>query len=182
MRKLIMWNMITLDGFFEGEKKWDLDWHDEVWDEELERISVQQLKTADMLVFGGTTYEGMAAYWRSAKGEIADLMNNLPKVAISRTLKTAVWHGTTLISDNAVPVISKLKEQGDGNMFVFGSGNLSATFISEGTYDEYRLVIVPVILGSGNPLFGHGLNRRRLKLLDSKPLSSGGVILRYAPR
>ena len=181
MRKLIMWNMITLDGFFEGEKKWDLDWHDEVWDEELERISVQQLKTADMLVFGGTTYEGMAAYWRSAKGEIADLMNNLPKVAISRTLKTADWHGTTLISDNAVPVISKLKEQGDGNMFVFGSGNLSATFISEGTYDEYRLVIVPVILGSGNPLFGHGLSRRRLKLLNSRQLSSGGVILQYAP-
>jgi dihydrofolate reductase len=182
MRKLIMWNLITLDGFFEGEKKWDLDWHDEVWDEELEQISIQQLKSADMLVFGGTTYEGMAAYWRSAKGEIADLMNSLPKVAISRTIEKADWHGTTLIKDNVVPAISRLKEQGDGNMFVFGSGNLSATFISEGVFDEYRLVIVPVILGTGNPLFGHGLSRRRLQLLSSRQLRSGGVILQYAPR
>jgi len=181
MRKLIMWNMITLDGFFEGEKKWDLDWHDEVWDDELERISIQQLRSADMLIFGGTTYTGMAAYWTSAKGEIADLMNNLPKVAISRTLKTVDWHGTTLINDNAVSAVLQLKEQGDGNMFVFGSGNLSTTFISEGIFDEYRLVIVPVILGRGNPLFGRGLTRLRLKLLDSRQLSSGGVILQYAP-
>ena len=135
-----------------------------------------------MLIFGGTTYEGMAAYWPSAKGEIAYLMNNLPKVAISRTLKTADWQATTLINDNAVSAILKLKEQGDSNMFVFGSGNLSATFISEGLFDEYRLVIVPVILGKGNPLFGHGLNRRRLKLLDSRQLNSGGVILYYAPK
>jgi dihydrofolate reductase len=66
-------------------------------------------------------------------------------------------------------------------MFVFGSGNLSATFIREGLFDEYRLLIAPVILGNGNPLFGHGSSQQRLRLLESKQLASGGVILRYSP-
>lgn len=182
MRKLIMWNLITLDGYFEGAKKWDLDWHAEVWDEELERISIEQLRSTDMLLFGRTTYEGMASYWSTAKGEIADLMNNLPKVVFSRTLRTADWVNTTLINDQAVATVSKFKQQGDGNMFVFGSGNLSATFIREDLFDEYRLLITPVILGSGNTLFGHGLGRQRLDLLESRQLASGGVILRYAHR
>lgn len=177
-----MWNLITLDGFFEGAKKWDLDWHNEVWDEELESISLQQLRSADLLIFGGTTYEGMAAYWRTAKGEVADFMNNLPKVAISTTLKTADWKNSTLVNNDAVSFVNGLKRQGDGNMFVFGSGNLSATFISENMYEEYRLLVVPVIIGIGNPLFGHGLNRHRFTLLESQTLGSGGVILRYAPR
>ncbi len=177
-----MWNLITLDGYFEGAKKWDLDWHAEVWDNELERISLEQLRSADMLLFGRTTYEGMASYWSTAKGDIAELMNNLSKVVFSRTLKTADWSNTTLINDQAVPAVLKLKQQGDRNMFVFGSGNLSATFIREGLFDEYRLLIAPVILGNGNPLFGHGLNRQSLKLLESKQLASGGVILRYAPK
>ncbi len=182
MRKLIMWNLITLDGFFEGAKKWDLDWHTEVWNEELERFSLEQLHSADMLLFGRTTYEGMASYWRAAKGEIADFMNNLPKVVFSRTLTIADWANTTLIHDRAGPEVLKLKQQGDGNMFVFGSGNLSATFIREGLFDEYRILVTPVILGTGNPLFGHGLSRRTLRLLETRPMGSGGVLLRYAPR
>ena len=121
MRKLIMWNLITLDGYFEGAKKWDLDWHAEVWDEELERISIEQLHSTDMLLFGRTTYEGMASYWSTAKGEIADLMNNLPKVVFSRTLRTADWVNTTLINDQAVAAVTKFKQQGDGNMFVSGA-------------------------------------------------------------
>ena len=72
MRKLIMWNLVSLDGFFEGAKSWDLGWHESVWGDELERLSIDQLKSADMLLFGRVTYEGMAGYWSSAKGEIAD--------------------------------------------------------------------------------------------------------------
>ena len=66
MRKLIMWNLITLDGYFEGEKNWDLPWGEQIWEEELERFSLDQLKSADMLLFGRVTYEGMAAYWQTA--------------------------------------------------------------------------------------------------------------------
>ncbi len=77
MRKLIMWNFITLDGYFEGDKNWDLSFHELVWGPELEKISIDQLKAADCLVFGRVTYEGMAAYWKTEKGEIADLMNEI---------------------------------------------------------------------------------------------------------
>jgi dihydrofolate reductase len=176
-----MWNLLTLDGYFEGGKSWELDWHNDVWGEELERLSLDQLHSADMLLFGRITYEGMAAYWQTAEGEIAELMNSLPKVVFSRTLRAAGWANTTLMPEPAGPAVLKLKGQGDGNMLVFGSGNLSATFLREGLFDELRLLIAPVILGDGNPLFGHGLGRQGLQLLEAKQLASGAVILRYAP-
>jgi dihydrofolate reductase len=184
MRKLIMWNILTLDGYFEGPKSWTLDWHDSVWGEELERLSVEQLNSADMLLFGRVTYEGMAGYWRTAKGEsaeIAELMNSIPKVVFSRTLGEPEWANTTLVKENAAAKVLELKQQGDRNMFVFGSADLSASFVNEGLFDEYRLALAPIILGSGSTLFGRNLNRRKLKLLESRPLSSGGVLLRYAP-
>ena len=75
-----MWNLLTLDGCFEGAKSWELDFHRYVWGDELERLSVDQLRSADMLLFGRVTHEGMATYWQAAKGEVADFMNTLPKV------------------------------------------------------------------------------------------------------
>lgn len=182
MRKLIMWNLITLDGYFEGAANWELDWHKYVWGGELERFSMEQLRSADMLLFGRTTYEGMAAYWQSAHGEDADLMNNLQKIVCSRTLERAEWKNTTLVKDDAAAAVTELKRAGDGNIFVFGSGELSRTLMERGLFDEYRLAVVPVVLGSGKTLFGHNLSRLRLRLLEARPLSSGCVILRYAPQ
>src|SRR5207247_8603376 len=98
MRKVIMWNVVSLDGFFEGAKSWDLGWHDSIWGEELERLSIDQLKSADMLLFGCATYEGMANYWPSAKGEVADLMNPIRTVVFSRTLERASSKTTTLLT------------------------------------------------------------------------------------
>lgn len=181
MRKLILWNLLTLDGYFEGKKSWDLDWHSSIWGPELERLSIEQLSSADMLLFGRVTYEGMAAYWRTAEGEVADLMNSLPKVVFSRTLREPDWANTTLVKDDAAAAVRALKQQGDRDMFAFGSADLSATFTNEDLFDEYRLAIAPVILGTGTPLFGRSLNRKSLSLLESRPLSSGAVILRYAP-
>src|ERR1700716_3536678 len=97
VRKVIMWNLVTLDGFFEGPKSWDLDWHDSVWGEELERLSLEQAQTIGMLLFGRVTYEGMAGYWSSQRGEIADFMNAVPKVVFSRTLSKAEWSNTRLV-------------------------------------------------------------------------------------
>lgn len=181
MRKLIMWNMVTLDGYFEGENNWDLAFHDLVWSKELEQLSIEQLQSADMLVFGGTTYEGMAKYWTTAKGAIADLMNRIQKVVCSPTLKSADWNNTAIVRD-AVAEMSKLKQQGNGNMFVFGSSKLSEDLVKTNLFDEYRLVIVPVFLGKGRRLFNSGLNYQPLKLLEARPLSTGGVILRYVPK
>jgi dihydrofolate reductase len=181
MTKLIMWNLLSLDGYFEGAKSWDLDFHQSVWGDELERLSLEQLSSADGLLFGRITYEGMAAYWQTATGEIADLMNRLPKVVVSRTLERASWTNTKLIKDDVVAEIKKLKQQDNGNTFVFGSANLSETLLEHALFDEYRLAIAPVLLGCGKPLFPPNSNRLSLKLLDSRTLSNGCVILRYAP-
>jgi dihydrofolate reductase len=181
MRRLIMWNLLTLDGFFEGGKSWDLDFHQQVWGEELERFSVEQLRSAGMLLFGRVTYEGMAAYWQVTKGEVADFMNRLPKVVFSRTLERADWANTKLVKDNVLASIHGFKRQGQGNIFVFGSAGLCATLMEHGLFDEYRLAFVPVLLGLGKPLFPPNLSRLRLKLLEARPLSNGSVILRYEP-
>jgi len=182
MRKLIMWNIITLDGYFEGNKNWDLSFHDSIWGPELEKISIEQLQLADFLVFGRVTYEGMAAYWKTAEGEIAHLMNNIPKLIFSRTLKSVDWNNSTLVQGNASEEISKSKSQGNRDMYVFGSANLSETFINDNQFDEYRIGIAPIILGSGRPLFRNkGVPSKKLALISTQQLSNGGTILKYKP-
>lgn len=180
MRKFIMWNLITLDGYFEGDKAWDLDFHEPVWGKELEGFSIEQSKSADMLVFGEATYKGMADYWTQAEGEIAQFMNQIKKVVCSPDLERADWHNSTIVRDAAAE-IPKLKQEGDGNMLVFGSGNLSESLMKANLFDEYRLCVVPVFLGKGRRLFGEGLPYQKQELLEMQPLTTGGVILRYAP-
>ena len=174
-----MWNLVSLDGFFEGAKSWDLGWHESVWGDELERLSIDQLKSADMLLFGRVTYEGMAGYWSSAKGEIADRMNNIRKVVFSRTLEKASWNNTKLIKGNAAEEVAKLKEQNGKDLFIFGSANLSSTLMRHHLIDEYRLCLAPIVLGAGTPLFKASPETMKLKLIEARPLKSGGVILRY---
>lgn len=177
-----MWNIMTLDGYFEGENNWDLSFHDKIWGPELEKLSLEQLHNADYLVFGRVTYEGMAAYWKKADGEqaeIARLMNSLPKLAVSRTLKEVDWNNTILINDNASAEIARLKSEGSRDMYVFGSANLCKTLINDDLVDEYRIGIAPVILGSGRPLFEKGITPKNLSLTTSQQLSNGGIILRF---
>jgi dihydrofolate reductase len=181
MRRLIMWNLVTLDGFFEGPKSWDLDWHEYVWGDELEQLSIEQLKSVGMLLFGRITYQGMADYWSKEKGEIAGFMNSLPKIVFSRTLDKAEWNNTRLVKDQAAEEVAKLKQQPGKDLYVFGSANLSSTLTQHGLFDEYRLALVPVLLGKGNPLFKSSPERIRLKLLEAKPLESGGTILGFQP-
>lgn len=181
MRKLIMWNMVTLDGYFEGPKRWDIDWHEYVWGEELEQFSIDQSRSVGMLVFGRVTYEGMAGYWPSARGAVADFMNSIPKVVFSRTLERAEWNNTRLVKDSAVEEVSKLKQMPGKDLYIFGSANLSSTFTQHDLIDEYRLGLNPLVLGGGNPLFKPGQERTRMKLLEARPLKSGVVILRYQP-
>ena len=190
MRKLIMWNVITLDGYFEGMQNWDLSFHEVIWGPELEKLSLEQLHSADYLVFGRVTYEGMAAYWTKAEGEnaeIAELMNKIPKLVFSKTLKSVDWNNSTLIKENASAESIRLKAQGDGDMYLFGSAILSETFINDNLFDEYRLGIAPVILGSGRPLFKQGItspkemaSHNNLKLISTQQLSNGGVVLKYS--
>ena len=181
MRKLIMWNMVTLDGFFEGPKPWDIDWHEYAWGEELERLSIEQTGSADMLLFGRVTYEGMAGYWPSATGATADIMNSIPKAVFSRTLTKAGWNNTRLVKDDAAAEITRLKGQSGKDLFIFGSAALSSSLMQHGLIDEYRLGITPIVLGSGSPLFKPSPQRLRMKLLEARPLKTGCLIVRYEP-
>jgi dihydrofolate reductase len=176
-----MWNVVTLDGYFEGEKPWDLDFHQTVWGEELEDFTTEQLDSADMIVYGDKTYHGMAEYWMNAKDEPkAEQLNTMPKVICSTTIETPEWQNTTIVRD-AVTELPVMKQQGDGNMFVFGSAELSESLMKANLFDEYRLCVAPVFLGKGRRLFREGLPYQKLKLLEERPLKTGGVILMYAP-
>lgn len=181
MRRLVMWNLVSVDGLFEGDKPWDLGWHDTIWGDELDRLSVEQLEIAGALLFGRRTYEGMAAYWPTSTDPIAGRMNGITKVVFSRTLTDASWANTTLERGDAVAAVAALKRQEGGDLFVFGSAALSTSLGAAGLFDEYRIAVAPVILGSGSPLFGRGQPQRALRLLESRSLASGGVVLRYQP-
>jgi dihydrofolate reductase len=135
-----------------------------------------------MIIFGEATYKGMADYWTTADEqiEIAKFMNEIPKVVCSATRKTADWNNTIIIRD-AVTEIPKLKQQGNGDMYVFGSGNLSQSLLKAELFDELRLCVAPVFLGKGRLLFPQGIPHEKLNLLEARPLATGGVILRYAP-
>ncbi len=181
MGRLILWNSISLDGYFGGEKSWDVDWFHPFFTEELQAFSREQLRSAARLLFGRVTYVGMAAYWTTAEGEVASFMNKLPKTVFSRTLDRADWANTTLEREDPVSAARELKRQAPGNMFVFGSGKLCGALLEAGLFDEVRLALVPLALGRGATLFGRGLPRLNMKLLEARPLSNGCVILRYEP-
>jgi dihydrofolate reductase len=180
-RRLIMWNLVTLEGFFEGPKKWDLDWHEYVWGDELEQLGLEQQRTADALLFGRVTYEGMAAHWSKAKGATAEFMNAVPKVVFSRTLAKADWNNTRLVRQDAAAEVAKLKNASGQNLYVFGSAELSATLMRHDLFDEYRLCVVPVVLGAGTPLFKPSGERKNMNLRETRRLKSGGVILFCEP-
>ncbi len=174
-----MWNLVTVDGYFEGEKAWDLNFHGLAWGKELEDFISEQLKSIDLLVFGKKTYLGMADYWSKREGETAEYMNKLPKIVCSNKLEAADWSNTTILGDAAAG-LAKLKQEGSGNIFVFGSGNLSESLMKANLFDEYRLCIVPVFLGNGRRLFNEGLPYHKLELLEARPLQTGATIVRYA--
>lgn len=179
MKKLIMWNVVTLDGYFEGDAPWDLRFHELVYGPELEAFSIEQLDSADAIIYGALTYTGMAAYWQNETGEVADRVNAIKKYVCSSSLGEPVWQNTEVFRD-AVTDIAALKQSGEGNLFVFGSGKLCNSLIKAGLFDEYRLCIAPTILSKGRQLFEEGLPTETLKLISSDTLKTGGVLVKYA--
>jgi dihydrofolate reductase len=181
MRKLVVWNLMSLDGYFEGEKPWDLAFHNYAWGPELEKLSEQFGEEGDLLVFGRKTYEGMAAYWPTADegSKVKNYMNNIAKIAVSKTIKDTPWNNSRVV-DDPVAELTRLKGEGGKTIFIFGSAELVASLMKEGLIDEYRLCIAPVLLGSGNPLFKKAEQQTELKLLSSNAAANGAVILTYA--
>lgn len=178
MKKLILWNVITVDGYFQGVEPWDLHFHTAVYGDELEQFSIEQLDSAAAVIYGGVTYEGMFSYWKNETGPVADRVNSMKKYVCSQSLETADWNNTEILKD-AVAEIAALKQNGEGNLFVFGSGKLSNSLIKADLFDEYRLCIAPIILGAGRRLFEAGLPTEQLLLLESRILTTGGVLVKY---
>jgi dihydrofolate reductase len=177
-----MANMVTLDGYFEGANSWDIEWHNVGWGEELEQNSNEQLRSADMLLFGRVTYQGMSSFWPNEKGNTADLMNSIAKVVFSRTLESAEWNNSRLVKGEAADEIRRLKQETGGPMLIFGSAMLTSSLIPTGLIDEYRLLLNPILLGNGNPLFKPLAQQHVMQLAEARPLKTGLVVLRYEPK
>lgn len=181
MRNLISFNMMSLDGFFEGPNG-ELDWHNV--DEEFNKFAKEQLDSADCLLFGRKTYELMAGYW-PAEGAIQDdpviakKMNSISKIVISKTLEKVYWNNTRLINDNVIEEIKNLKHHPGKDLFIFGSADMSAGLIPHHLIDEFRVIINPILLGKGNPLFRNINDKINLKLVKTRNFASGNVLLYY---
>jgi len=167
----------SLDGFFETPDK-KLDWV--VTDAEFFDYAKAMLRAADTLLFGRATYEHMANYWPTAPAdEIADKMNNLPKLVFSRTLQKVGWNNSRLAKKSPQEEVSKLKNQPGKDMVVLGSATIASSLLQAGLVDEYRVILQPVLIGRGNPLFKDIAERMRLKLMGARAFGSGVVLLSY---
>lgn len=185
MRKLYAFNMMTLDGFFEGPTPWSIDWHN-ADNAEFGDYANEQLGTIGTILFGRNTYQGMASYWPSKEAlesdpVIANAMNSKPKIVFSTTLESADWSNTRLVKDHVADEINRLKQEPGGDLAVFGSAKLLASLIHMDLVDEHRIIINPVVLGKGGPLFTDVVKPFKLQLVAARPFKSGNVLLTYVP-
>jgi dihydrofolate reductase len=179
MRKLFSFNLASLDGFFEGPDH-EIDWHNV--DEEFNDFAVEQTSSVDMIIFGRKTYQLMESYWPTPSAiaddpAVADLMNSLPKIVFSRTLDQANWNNTRLIKDNAADELMKIKQQPGKDLAIFGSANLISSLMD--VIDEHRVMINPVLLRRGNPLFKDTGDPIKLSLVNVRTFNSGNILLTY---
>jgi dihydrofolate reductase len=185
MRKVIVSNLISLDGYIEGPGK-DLSWH--APGPEFFAYARDLLTKVDTLLFGRITYQMMESYWTSPDAEKGDpaitrSMNELPKWVFSETLKKASWGrwNNARVSADPAGTVRKLKTEKGNDMVIFGSGGLVSALTPYGLIDEYRIMVAPVILGSGTPEF-QGLSKRvDLKLASAKTFDSRLVMLTLHP-
>ncbi|MEU8266671.1 dihydrofolate reductase family protein [Sphaerisporangium sp. NPDC049002] len=177
MRKVILAQFVTLDGFVEGPGG-ELDWNIGVFDSGMEGYADEQITGVDTLLLGRRTYEVFIGYWPEQTGAFADKMNGVEKVVFSRTLKKTAWANSRIAVDPAEE-IAKLKERPGGNMLIYGSAGFAQSLIRQGLIDEYRIWVHPVVLGEGRPLFAGLKERVDLKLVETRTFDSGVCVLRY---
>jgi dihydrofolate reductase len=181
MRKIIVSTWTTLDGVFDASSmaQWFAP-YDSVGRQDYIR---EGILASDALLLGRTTYEMLAPYWSSLKNNemgIAAKLNSVPKFVVSTTLKRADWNNTTIIGNNVVEEIKKLKQQPGGDIQVEGSAILVQSLIKANLVDEYRLLVHPFIMGSGNRFFKEGMNTG-LKLIKTQTFDAGVQLLCYEP-
>jgi dihydrofolate reductase len=186
MGKIVVTEFVSLDGVMEdpgGSEDFKYGgWTFQIdRGEEGDRFKLDETMDTEALLLGRKTYEGFAEAWPQREGEFADKFNNMPKYVVSSTLKDPDWNNTTVIEGDVAEAVSKLRDELDGDIVVHGSAQLAQALIENGLVDELRLMVFPVVLGSGKRLFGETSDKHSLKLSGSQFVGAGVAILTYQP-
>ncbi len=187
MGRIIVTEFVSLDGVMEapggGEDYKHAGWTFEInRGERGNKFKIKETSDSEALLLGRVTYEGFAKAWPSREGEFADKFNRMPKYVISSTLKKADWNNSTILSGDVTEEITKLKKKLKGNIVVHGSAQLVQALVANDLIDELRLMVFPVILGSGKKLFGGMDEKKSMKLISSQTVGDGVGILIYEPK
>jgi dihydrofolate reductase len=184
MRKLLVFDSVSLDGYF-TDAKGDMSWAHKN-DPEWVSFSSDSAKGESVLLFGRVTYEMMVAYWPTPAAAkdlpaVAQGMNASPKIVFSRTLDKVTWQNTKLVTGSPVEEVRRLKSESGPDLVVLGSGTIVSQLTAAGVVDEYELVVVPVVLGQGRSLFEGVKAHVNLKRTKCKTFTNGNVVLWYEP-
>ena len=186
MGRIVVTEFVSLDGVVEdpgGAEDfkyggWSFEFNR---GDEGDRFKLDEALESEALLLGRVTYEGFAEAWPSREGEFADKFNNMPKYVVSSTLDDPEWNNSTVLEDDLVKAVSELRQRPDGDIVVHGSVQLVQALLEHDLVDELRLMVFPVVLGSGKRLFGETSDKKPLRLVDSKTVGDGVAILIYEP-
>jgi dihydrofolate reductase len=186
MGRIVITEFVSLDGVMEDPGGAESFKHGG-WTFEIDRgdegntFKLDETMQSEALLLGRVTYEGFAQAWPSREGEFADKFNTMPKYVVSSTLRDPSWSNTTVLDGDLVEAVSRLKQEQDGDIVVHGSARLAQALVEHDLVDELRLMVFPVVLGSGRRLFGDTSDKKRLQLVDSQTVGDGVAILVYRP-
>jgi dihydrofolate reductase len=186
MGRIVVTEFVSLDGVMEdpggseGSRHggWSFEFDR---GEDGDRFKLDETLSSEALLLGRRTYEGFAAAWPSREGEFADKFNAMPKYVVSSTLDDAGWNNSTVLRGDVGEEVAKLSREHDGDVVVHGSAQLVQALVERDLVDELRLMVFPVVLGSGKRLFGEASDKKPLRLVDSKTVGDGVAILIYQP-
>jgi dihydrofolate reductase len=190
MRNIITTTWVTLDGYIAGPKG-EMDWVAENYDDAMAAYENEIVSQADTLLLGRVTYQSFAGSWphvpdnpSASEGEkaYARQLNAMRKLVFSRTLESVEWNNTTLRKEVIPEEIKQLKQEPGRDLLIYGSASIIQTLTNHGLIDEYQVLVHPLIVGGGKPLFQHIQHQVKLKLVNTKTHPSGVVVLSYQPR
>jgi dihydrofolate reductase len=184
MGRIVVTEFVSMDGVMEdpggSESFRHGGWSFEVSrGDEGDKFKLDETMASDALLLGRATYEGFAEAWPTRDGEFADRFNSMPKYVVSSTIENPEWTNSTVLEGDLGEAVAKLKEEHEGDIVVHGSATLVQALVESGLVDELRLMVYPVVLGTGKRVFGETSDKRRFKLVDSKVVGDGVVILVY---
>jgi dihydrofolate reductase len=182
MRKVIVFNSVSIDGYF-TDAKGDMSWAHKN-DAEWTSFASSNASGGGELVFGRVTYEMMASHWPTPEAKksapaIAEGMNASPKIVFSKTLDKVTWQNTRLVKSDPAAEIRKAKNEPGKDLVIMGSGTLISQLTQARLIDEYHVVLVPIVLGAGRTMFEGMKDKLPLKLRKTRPFSNGNVVLYY---